>query len=112
MHIINTIFFFITGVRFDGDTAVYIGGRAYFTATSPASSIAIINITWTLNGSPVDQLTDITSETNRLNDRIRELILTNIPITYDNTEVLCTVILDNSADSVSCAPAIQLRVQG
>ena len=112
LHIIDSFFPFITAVGLSGDSAVYIGGTAEYIANSPTSGIPIINITWTLNGSLLDQLTDISSNTLRLANRNRQLVLTNIPITYDNTEVQCTVILDNSADNVSCGPAIQLRVQG
>ena len=51
-------------------------------------------------------------ETLIITSKIRQLVLSNISVTYNNTLVHCTTVLVNISISLSCSPDILLGVQG
>ena len=83
-----------------------------FTVVAPIAFGSISSITWTLNGSTLDQFTDITFELGQLPPLIRQLQLSDINVNYDSTEVECTITVTGTNNNVSCGPAQLLRVQG
>ena len=91
-------------------STVYEGRVTALTATAPVST-TVTNITFTINGVPHRELSDLSIQPVVLGMRNADLIINNIPVSLNGYSVGCTAELSTGV-IVSCVPNITLQVQG
>ena len=93
--------------------AVFEGGSLGIRATSPIINViptTITNITFTINGRPTSEITDLNIDPVVPNMAYVDLIIRNIPASLNGNGVSCTAEL-STGDMASCTPQT-LQVQG
>ena len=87
---------------------VYEGGTVTYTTVAVT---ALASMTWTVNNQSLNMLSGIDLETIMLDVGLRQLILSNISIAYNNAIVRCTGVYKTGL-TVLCSPEGHLGVQG
>ena len=96
-----------------GASAVYETQTIVVTATAPlimATFTMFINITFTVDGTPLSEISGLTVESSTLGMRIIDLFVRNTPASLHGKALSCTAELSTN-DVVSCT-SVPLEVQG
>ncbi len=89
---------------------VYAGGVIGFSASSLIRT-TITNITWTIDGVPVSELTNLTIDPIVLNARLVNLIIINASADLNGRMVSCTATISDGT-MATCSPPLPIQVQG
>ncbi len=100
----------IVAVTFSSVPPVYAGGVTGFSASSIFRT-TITHITWTIDGVPVNELTDLNIDPIMLNEQLVNLIIRNASADLNGGVVSCTATISDGT-MATCSPPLPIRVQG